>query len=241
MSFGYQVLGFGTSTAAGGPTVEYIGGYSAGDASAGSGVQTAVATKTGDIVIFMGGNVNAPSGNFAQGMTGPTVSLIGPAWVSIYKVYLFGGIRRVASDGEAYPTHTGLQTGQYGVVHLRPSDPDIAILGTDAFGGGSAGGTSAVTPTVTINAANDSTANVKAYIVFGTSLTFNKAGTRSVSQTMDKFGTFRSAGNSDINFGVVCYEKEDALNVTFSGGYSTNRDQNQAGYTPAFGFLIKLG
>jgi len=239
MSFGYQVLGFGTSANTGGPTVEYIGGYSAGDTGAGSAVQTPAATKAGDICIFFGGNVNAPSGNFAQGMSGG-VQLIGPAWVSIYKVHLYGGIRRVLSDGEAYPTHTGVTSSAYGIVHLRPSDPDISILGTDIPGGGSGGGVNAVTPTVTMNAANDSTANVKAYIVFGTSLTWDQGGTRAVSQTMDKGGTFDGAGTAR-NFGVVCYEKADALNVEFSGGYSTQRTQNQQGYSPAFGYLIKLG
>jgi len=235
MSFGYQVLGFGTSANTGGPVVEYIGGY--------ADSQTVVATKTGDFTIFFGGYINAPSGSFSQTMTSG-VSIISPPWnnPNNYRVHLYGGIRRVASDGEAYPTHSGVTSNSYGVVHLRPSNPNISILGTDIPGGNSSGGSGSVTPTVTMNAADDTTANVKGFIVFGNSLTWDPAGTRSVSQTMDKAGTFDGAG-INRKYGVVCYDKADALNVEFSGGYSTQRSigSGEGGYSPAFGYLIKLG
>lgn len=210
----------------GGPEVEYLGGRGNG--------QTAVSTIVGDIVIFFGGDVITPSENYSQAMTNE-ILLQGGVWIGThYRVHIRAAIRRVTSNGEAYPVHTGLEsTAQY-AVHLRPNSANatMTVRNTETGAG------SPNTPTISINAANNTTAGVKAFICFGFSQAWDQGGTRSVSQTMDNGGSFVGNGTGK-SYGVVAYNKADALNVVFSGGYSTETATNRD-YSPALGYLIEI-
>tara|TARA_R110000803_G_C11868645_1_gene308144 strand:+ start:12 stop:692 length:681 start_codon:yes stop_codon:yes gene_type:complete len=225
MSFGYQVLGFGSSATHGGLEIEYIGGYGNG--------QTVVATEVGDIVIFFGGSVGTPSGSYSLTMTNE-VFLQGGTWSGTNRVHIRAAIRRVASDGEAYPEHSGLASNIEYAVHLRPkaADATMTVRDTENDAG------SPNTPTISLNAADNTTAGVKGFICFGFSQAWDQGGTRSVSQTMDQGGTFEDNGTFK-SYGVVAYNKADALNVVFSGGYADETATNR-NYSPAMGYLIEI-
>jgi len=209
----------------GGPEIEYIGGYGNG--------QTVVATEVGDIVIFFGGGITVPSGSYSLTMTNE-VFLQGDTWTGSYRVHIRAAIRRVASDGEAYPEHSGLASNIEYAVHLRPKAADATMTVRDT----QTGAGSPNTPTISLNAADNTTAGVKAFICFGFSQAWDQGGTRSVSQTMDQGGSFQDNGTGK-SYGVVAYNKADALNVVFSGGNATSGETPRK-YSPAMGYLIEI-
>ena len=220
----FQTVFMGAA-AGGGPEIEYIGGSGNG--------QTVVATEVGDIVIFFGGDVGTPSGSYSLTMTNE-VFLEGGAWSGTNKVHIRAAIRRVTADGEAYPVHSGLGSAAEYAVHLRPKSADATMTVRNTLTGAGTPNT----PTISLNAANNTTAGVKGFICFGFSQAWDQGGTRSVSQTMDNGGSFVGNGTGK-SYGVVAYNKADALNVVFSGGYATETGTNR-NYSPAMGYLIEI-
>ena len=162
------------------------------------------------------------------------VFLEGFAWSGTNRVYIQAAIRRVTADGEAYPVHSGLSSAVGYAVHLRPKAADATMTVRDT----PTGAGSPTTPTISLNAADNTTAGVKAFICFGFSQAWDQGGTRSVSQTMDNGGSFVGGGTGK-SYGVVGYTKADALNVVFSGGYATETATNR-NYSPAMGYLIEI-